>query len=370
MRIGVPQEIRVCEYRVALTPAAVHRLVCAGHDVYVERGAGLGSGIMDSQFADAGAVLLGDHAEVFETATLVVKVKEPVPEEYALIRSDHIVFTYFHFAASRELTEAMIESGAMCVAYETVRDSEGRLPLLIPMSEVAGRMAVQEGAKCLEGPALGRGILLGGVPGVERGHVTVLGGGVAGSCAARMAAGLGADVTVLDVDLNRLRYLAEVIPSNVTLLFSSQYAIEDELRQADLLIGGVLVPGARTPRLVTREMLALMKPGAVIVDVSVDQGGCIETTKPTTHSDPTYVIDGIVHYCVANMPGAVGRTSTFALANATVPYLLALADAGAEGLARDDSGLLSGVNIARGKVTQRGVGEAFGLPYVEPRDVL
>ena len=370
MRIGVPRELKVCEYRVAATPAVVHALVAAGHEVYVEREAGLGSGILDSQFSEAGAILLDTHEEVFRTAALIVKVKEPLPNEYALIRPEQIIFTYFHFAASRQLTEAMIGAGATCVAYETVTDAQGRLPLLIPMSEIAGRMAVQEGAKCLERPTMGRGILLGGVPGVERGHVTVLGGGVVGSCAARVAAGLGANVTLLDIDLHRLRYLAEVMPSNVTLLFSSSYAIEGEIARADLLIGGVLMPGARTPRLVTCEMLALMKPGAVVVDVSVDQGGCMETTRPTTHSDPTYVVDGVVHYCVANMPGAVGRTSTYALTNATLPYILELAAEGLGGIAQGKAGdLLSGLNIVRGKVTHRGVAETFGVTYCDPRAI-
>ncbi len=370
MRIGIPRETKTDEYRVAATPAVVDALVRAGHEVFVEREAGVGSGLPDAEFARAGAVMVEGHAEVFAAATLIVKVKEPIAEEYALLRPEHIVFTYFHFAASRELTEAMLRSGAVCIAYETVTDGAGRLPLLVPMSEVAGRMAVLEGAKCLERPAQGRGVLLGGVPGVARGHVTVLGGGVAGSSAARLAAGLGANVTVLDVNLDRLRYLAEVLPANVTTLRSSGYAIEDELRVADLVIGGVLIPGARTPRLVTRDMLALMKPGAVIVDVSVDQGGCVETTHPTTHSDPTYMVDGVLHYCVANMPGAVSHTSTFALTNATFPYLLALANDGIAGVMQEEGGLLAGVSIARGQVTQANVAQAFGMPWVAPQEVL
>jgi len=370
MRIGVPKEIKESEYRVAVTPAGVYELTRAGHEVCVEKGAGLGSGITDDEFRKAGARVIDAHAGVYAGAEMVMKVKEPLPEEYPLVTGKHLVFTYFHFAASRELTDAMLKSGAACVAYETVTDSRGGLPLLVPMSEVAGRMAIQEGAKYLESPMMGRGILLGGVPGVERGHVTILGGGVVGSNAARVAAGLGADVVVLDVDLNRLRHLADIMPANVSVMYSNRYTIDEQLRRADLVVGAVLIPGTRAPRLVTREHLSTMKSGAVIVDVAVDQGGCVETMKPTTHGNPVFLVDGVVHYGVANMPGAVGRTSTYALTNATLPYAMELAGRGLNDAVRANPGLMAGLNVIHGKVTYRGVAEAFGLDCTAPQEAL
>ncbi len=366
MKIGIPKEIKSNEHRVAATPAGVLEMSRSGHTVIVEKTAGLGSGITDDQFVKAGASIADTHEQVFAQTDMIIKVKEPLKEEYGLIRSDHLVFTYFHFAAARELTDGMISSGAACVAYETVTDPDGSLPLLVPMSEVAGRMSVQEGAKYLEKPMMGRGILLGGVPGVERGQVLVLGGGVVGASAARMAAGLGADVALLDISLPRLRHLAEVMPANVQLLHSNHYNIEEQLCLADLLIGAVLIPGAVAPRLVTRKMLSLMKPGAVIVDVAVDQGGCIETIHPTTHADPTYLVDGIVHYGVANMPGAVGRTSTFALTNATLPFVLELAGKGLARAVKTSPALADGLNIIDGKVTHPAVAKAFDMPFVDP----
>jgi len=370
MRIGVPKEIKESEYRVAITPGGVYELASAGHEVSVEKGAGLGSGIMDEEFKKAGARLIDTHAEVFAGAELIMKVKEPLPEEYPLITEKHLIFTYFHFAAARELTDAMLKSGTACVAYETVTDARGGLPLLVPMSEVAGRMAIQEGAKYLEKPMMGRGILLGGVPGVERGHVTILGGGVVGSNAARMAAGLGADVVILDVDLNRLRRLEEIMPANVSLMHSNRFMIDEQIRRADLLVGAVLIPGTRAPLLVTRDHLSTMKPGAVIVDVAVDQGGCVETMKPTTHAKPVFLVSNVVHYGVANMPGAVGRTSTYALTNATLPYAMELAGRGLREAVRANSGLMAGLNIFHGKVTYRGVAEAFNLGYTAPQEAL
>ncbi|MCA8945722.1 MAG: alanine dehydrogenase, partial [Planctomycetes bacterium] len=304
MKVGIPREIKDHEYRVGMVPAGVHALTQAGHQVFVEVGAGLGSGILDEDFEAAGAKLLATAKEVFDAADMIVKVKEPQPVEYELIKKDQIVYTYFHFAASKELTEGMLKTGAVCVAYETMEDKRGTLPLLTPMSEVAGRMSVQEGAKYLERPTEGRGILLGGVPGVEPGKVVIIGGGVVGTNAAKMAAGIGARVTIMDVSLDRLRYLDDVLAANVVEIYSNAYNIREEIRTADLVIGAVLIPGAKAPSLIRREDLADMKQGAVIVDVAVDQGGCVETTKATTHSNPTYIIDGVVHYCVANMPGA------------------------------------------------------------------
>ncbi len=363
MRVGVPREIKSNEHRVAMVPAGVDALVRAGHEVLVSQDGGVGSGIADQEYLDAGARVARDNAEVFAWADMIVKVKEPLPEEYGLIRKGQTVFTYFHFAASQELTEGMMKSGATCIAYETIEDRQGRLPLLTPMSEVAGRMAIQEGAKYLEKPMMGRGILLGGVPGVEPAYVVVVGGGVVGQNAAKIAAGLGANVAILDVSLDRLRYLDEIMPENVTTLFSTAYAIREQVRRADLLVGAVLTTGARAPRLVPREYLKEMKHGAVIVDVAIDQGGCVETARPTTHQDPTYVIDGIVHYCVANMPGAVGRTSTYALTNATLPFALKIAKHGALAAARNDPLFAKGINVIDGKITYEPVAEAFGLPY-------
>ena len=326
MIIGVPTEVKTDEYRVAMLPVGVEELVSRGHQVLIQAGAGLGSGLGDHEYLRAGAELATSGEEVFRRADLIVKVKEPQPQEYGLIRPGQLVFTYFHFAASRELTDAMLGTGATCLAYETLRDHRGQLPLLTPMSEVAGRMSIQEGAKYLERPQMGRGILLGGVPGVAPAHITVLGGGIVGANAARIAAGFQADVAILDVDLLRLRYLDDVMPANVNMLYSDRHTIAEQLARADLVIGSVLIPGAKAPQLVRAEDLKQMKQGSVVIDVAVDQGGCFETSRPTTHSDPTYIVDEVVHYCVSNMPGAVGRTSTFALCNATLNWVLRLAE--------------------------------------------
>jgi alanine dehydrogenase len=359
MIIGVPTEIKTDEYRVAMLPVGVEELVARGHTVIVQSGAGLGSGLADHDYLRAGAQMAASGSDVFDRADLIVKVKEPQSKEYDLIRPGQIVFTYFHFAASRSLTDAMIDSGATCFAYETLRDDNGRLPLLTPMSEVAGRMSIQEGAKYLERPQMGRGILLGGVPGVAPAHITVLGGGVVGANAARIAAGFQADVSILDVDLDRLRYLDDVMPANVNTLYSDRHTILDELRLADLVIGSVLIPGAKAPQLVKAADLKLMKPGSVVIDVAVDQGGCVETSRPTTHSDPTYLVDGVVHYCVANMPGAVGRTSTFALCNATLRWVARLAELGCEAAIEAAGPLKEAVNVHDGQVTNEAVAAAF-----------
>jgi len=370
MIVGTPREIKDGEYRVALVPAGVEQLRKAGHEVLIERSAGTGTGISDEQCGEAGAEIVETAEEVYRRADMIVKVKEPLPQEYPLIRPGQIVFTYFHFAASEELTRAMIKSGAVCVAYETVELPDGSLPLLAPMSEVAGRMAVQQGAKHLERPMQGRGILLGGVPGVAPAHVVILGGGVVGSNAARVAAGMGADVTVLDINLERLRYLDDVMSRNVTTLYSNVYTIREKLKEADLLIGAVLVRGARAPVLVTRDMLKLMKPGAVIVDVAVDQGGCVETIHPTTHSDPTYVVEGVVHYAVANMPGAVPVTSTYALTNETLPYVLQLANDGYPRAVLSNPALEAGLSIVEGRVVMGAIAEQYGLPRTPVEEVL
>lgn len=370
MIVGVPREIKPSENRVALIPAGVESLVRGGHAVLVESQAGEGSGFRDAAYESAGAEIVDGADDLWERAELVVKVKEPIAPEYDRLRPDHVVFTYFHFAASEELTRAVLASGATAVAYETVQLPSGELPLLTPMSEVAGRMAVQEGARYLEKPLGGRGVLLGGVPGVPPGEVVVLGGGVVGSNAARLAAGLGARVTVLDINLNRLRFLSEVMPANVELVYSNRPNVREAAARADLLIGAVLVPGAKAPHLIKREDLKLMKAGSVIVDVAVDQGGCIETARPTTHDDPIYVVEGVVHYCVANMPGAVPHTSTLALTNATFPYLLKLANRGWREACRADHALALGVNMVDGVVTCRGVAEAFDLEHVAIEDVL
>jgi alanine dehydrogenase len=359
MKIGVPTEIKPSENRVAMTPHGVDVLVRDGHDVFVQAGAGLGSGLTDEEFTAAGAKLLPDADAVFETADMIVKVKEPIEEEYARIRPGQVLFTYFHFAASETLTDAMIKSNATCIAYETV-EVGGALPLLTPMSEVAGRMSVQEGAKYLEKPQGGRGVLLGGVPGVLPGRVLILGGGVVGINAAKMACGLGANVTIMDLDMDRLRYLDDVMPANVTTRYSNRLAILEELPSADLVIGGVLITGHKAPSLITREDLALLPQGAVICDVAVDQGGCVETIHPTTHLDPVYEVDGIVHYAVANMPGAVPRTSTFALTNVTLPYARTLARDGTRKALADDPCLALGANVVNGAITHEGVSEAFG----------
>lgn len=363
MIIGVPKEIKPDEYRVAVTPAGVEQLKRNGHRVLIERGAGVGSGIADEDFEAYGAEMISTAAEVWAQSELICKVKEPLAPEIKEIRENQVVFTYFHFAADRELTEGVRDSKCIAIAYETIEDRQGHLPLLAPMSEVAGKMSVQEGAKYLEKPMEGRGILLGGVPGVEPANVLVLGGGIVGTCAARLASGLGANVVLMDIDLYRLRYLDEVMPANVMTVFSTDESIRRHLKTADLVIGAVLIPGARCPNLVRRDYLKLMQPGSVIVDVGVDQGGCCETTKPTTHKNPTFVVDGVVHYCVANMPGAVGRTSTFGLTNATMPYLVKLATQGWEKACLDDPGLAKGVNMLRGTITNQPVAEAFDLPF-------
>jgi alanine dehydrogenase len=363
MIVGVPTEIKNNEYRVAVVPAGVEALVEAGHEVVVERGAGLGTSIEDAEYEAAGATIVPDAAAIFSRADLVCKVKEPMEAEYALLRPGQIVFTYFHFAASEQLTKAMVESGAVCVAYETIQLPDGTLPLLTPMSEVAGRMAIQEGAKFLERPMEGRGILLAGVPGVPPANVVILGGGVVGANAAKIAAGFGANVYILDINMERLRYLDDVMPPNVTTVFSNRINIASLLPGADLVIGGVLRKGAKAPVLVNREMLKVMKKGSVIVDVAVDQGGCFETTRATTHSEPTYMVEGVVHYCVANMPGAVAGTSTYALTNETLPYLRRLANKGWRQAARESAALRMGVNIAEGKTYLADIAEQFGLPH-------
>ncbi|MBI4545551.1 MAG: alanine dehydrogenase [Gemmatimonadetes bacterium] len=370
MTIGVPKEIKPAEYRVALLPGGADALGHAGHRVLVQRGAGEGSGFEDAAYEAAGATLVDRPAEIWADAEMILKVKEPIEAEWPRMRPEQVLFTYFHFAASETLTRAIMTSGAVAIAYETVQLPTGELPLLTPMSEVAGRMAVQEGAKYLEKFFGGAGILLGGVPGVEPATVVVLGGGIVGSNAARMAAGLGAHVVILDVSLNRLRYLADVMPANVTLLYSNRYNLLAQLEEADLLIGAVLLPGAKAPNLVRREDLKRMKPGSVIVDVAVDQGGCVETIRPTTHEDPIYVVDGVIHYGVANMPGAVPRTSALALTNATFPYTLTLANKGWRKACQEDRALALGLNVVGGRVTYPGVAEAFGLEYTAVEDLL
>jgi alanine dehydrogenase len=363
MIVGVPKETKRDEYRVGLLPVGAEELTRAGHRVLVEAGAGLGSGLADNDYTKAGAELVDVPGELYGRADMIVKVKEPQTAEIPMLRRGQIVFTYFHLAADRHLTESLLQSGCVAVAYETLRDEHGRLPLLTPMSEVAGRMSVQEGAKYLERPQMGRGILLGGVPGVEPAHITILGGGVVGANAARIAAGFRADIGLLDVNMDRLRYLDDVMPPNVTVLFSDRHTIREQLRRADLVIGSVLVPGAKAPCLVEREDLKLMKPGSVIVDVAVDQGGCVETTHPTTHSDPTFVVDEVLHYCVANMPGAVGRTSTFALCNVTLPWVLQIANRGLLAAAAALPPVARAINILEGEVTNRPVAETFEMAY-------
>lgn len=362
MLIGVPKEIKPDEYRVAVTPAGAEMLTRMGHQLVIERGAGIGSGFTDDFYETAGARTLETSDEVWAEADMIMKVKEPIPEEHPKIRPGQVIFAYFHFAASEELTRAVVDSGAVAIAYETVELPSGELPLLTPMSEVAGRMAVQEGAKYLEKPQGGLGVLLGGVPGVLPGKVLILGGGVVGTHAAKMAAGLGARVAIMDINLDRLRYLADVMPANVHGLYSTRYAIRKQVEDADVIIGAVLIPGAKAPHLIAKEDLMLMRPGTVIVDVAVDQGGCVETIRPTTHQDPVYVVDDVIHYGVANMPGGVPRTSTLALTNATLPYALDLAGKGWRKACADDPALKLGVNVVEGHVTYPGVAEAFGMP--------
>lgn len=363
MKIGVPKEIKNNENRVAMTPSGVREMIRHGHQVFVQHTAGEGSGFSDEDYRNAGAEILPTIEDTYKAADMIVKVKEPIEPEYKLVRKDQIVFTYFHFASDRELTIAMQESGAICIAYETVIGPQGGLPLLIPMSEVAGRMSVQEGARFLEKPQGGRGLLLGGVPGVKPAKVLILGAGVVGRNAALMAAGLGADVTITDISLPVLRHVAETMPANVKTLYSSRHNIEQELPATDLVIGSVLIPGAKAPHLITRDMLPLMRKGTVLVDVAIDQGGCFETSHATTHSDPIYEVDGIVHYAVANIPGAVPCTSTLALTNATLPYALRLADMGWKKACKADPGLAEGVNIVDGKITFEAVAKAWDLEY-------
>lgn len=370
MIIGVPKEIKNNENRVAVTPAGVSEFVKHGHTVYVQATAGEGSGFSNEEYVEAGAALLPTIEEVYAIADMIVKVKEPIESEYKLIKKDQLLFTYFHFASHQPLTNAMIESGAVCLAYETVEKADRSLPLLVPMSEVAGRMSVQEGAKYLEKPLGGRGILLGGVPGVKPANVVVLGGGIVGTQAAKMAAGLGAQVTIMDISIPRLRQLDDIMPANVQTLYSNTYNIKEAIKHADLVIGGVLIPGAKAPHLITKDMLKLMKKGAVLVDVAVDQGGCFETTKATTHAEPTYVIDNIIHYCVANMPGAVPYTSTLALTNATLPYAIQLANKGWKDACKNNAELRLGLNVVNGKVVYKGVSEAFNLPYTAVEEIL
>lgn len=370
MIIGVPKEIKNNENRVALTPAGVTELTKRGHDVRVQRTAGEGSGFPDAEYEAAGATMLATIEDTYAQAEMIMKVKEPIKSEYNLIRENQLLFTYFHFASGEELTHAMIERKAVCLAYETVERTDRSLPLLIPMSEVAGRMSIQEGAKYLEKPLKGRGILLGGVPGVPPAKVLILGGGIVGTQAAKMAAGLGADVTILDINLTRLRELSDIMPANVKTGMSNEYTIREMIKTSDLIVGAVLIPGAKAPHLITREMLKTMRAGTVLVDVAVDQGGCIETCKPTTHEDPTYIIDDVVHYCVANMPGAVPYTSTLALTNATLPYAIQLAGKGWQKACADNLELRLGLNVVNGKVVYKGVSDAFGLPYEDVSSVL
>ena len=370
MVIGVPKEIKNNENRVALTPAGVTELRKHGHTVYVQVNAGEGSGFEDEEYIQAGARMLPSIEAVYGIAEMIMKVKEPIASEYDLIKENQLLFTYFHFASSQELTHAMLAKEAVCLAYETVERPDRSLPLLVPMSEVAGRMAIQEGAKYLEKPLKGRGILLGGVPGVKPANVLILGGGIVGTQAAKMAAGLGAHVTIMDVSLARLRYLSDIMPPNVQTMMSNEYNIREMIKVCDLIVGAVLIPGAKAPHLITREMLKEMRAGTVLVDVAVDQGGCIETCHPTTHEDPTFIIDGVVHYCVANMPGAVPYTSTLALTNATLPYALQLANKGWQQACRDNNDLKLGLNVVEGKVVYQGVAEAWGLPLTAVNDVL
>ncbi|MDP8237716.1 MAG: alanine dehydrogenase [Candidatus Hatepunaea meridiana] len=373
MLIGIPKEIKSAERRIAMPPAGVEMLVKNGHKVLVEIDGGLGSGFSNDEYIKAGAEIASTAKAVWDQAEMIIKVKEPLPSEYGLIQPDQVLFTFFHFASSKELTNAILETGCVAVAYETVTDAKGRLPLLEPMSEVAGRLAVQEGAKYLEAPMGGRGVLLGGVPGVLPGEVVILGGGTVGINAAKMAAGLGAHVTILDININRLRYLDDVMPANVDNLFSNDSNIREALRKADLVVGAVLIPGAKAPHLVKREMLSLMKPRSMIVDVAIDQGGCVQTISehdPTTHAEPTFIVEDVMHYAVANMPGAVPLTSTLALTNATIPYALELANKGYLQAAIDDPGLMEGINMVNKKITCDGVSDAFDMPYTPVEEAL
>ena len=370
MIVGVPKEIKNNENRVALTPAGVAEMLKAGHTVYVQSTAGMGSGFCDEDYLHAGATILPTIEDVYAIAEMIIKVKEPIESEYKLIKEGQILFTYFHFASNKPLTDAMIGSKAICLAYETVEMADRSLPLLIPMSEVAGRMSIQEGAKYLEKTFGGYGVLLGGVAGVPPAKVLILGGGIVGTEAAKMAGGLGADVTIMDISLKRLRYLDDIMPANVKTLMSNEYNVREMVRNSDVIIGAVLIPGAITPKLVTRDMIPTMKPGTVMVDVAVDQGGCFETTVATTHDHPTFVIDHVIHYCVANMPGAVPRTSTLALTNATLPYAIQIANKGWKKACIDSEPLKKGLNVVNGKVVFKGVAEAFGLSYQDVQTIL
>jgi len=369
MIIGIPKEIKNNENRVSLTPSGASELLKSGHCVYVQKSAGCGSGYTDEDYEKAGAIILPTITDVYEKAEMIIKVKEPIEEEYALVKKGQILYTYFHFASGETLTNAMIKSGAVCLAYETVELPDHSLPLLTPMSEVAGRMAVQEGAKYLEKPFGGLGVLLGGVPGVPPAKVMVLGGGVVGTEAAKIAAGMGADVTIFDINLKRLRYLSDILPKNVKTMISSSYYIEEMVKTHDLIIGAVLIPGAKAPKLVTEKMIGTMRPGTVMVDVAVDQGGCFETTKATTHDNPVFNLNGVIHYCVANMPGAVPRTSTQALTNATLPFAIEIADKGWKKACMDNEALKKGLNIVDGKIVYKGVSDAFGLPFTSVESI-
>jgi len=370
MIVGILKEIKTEENRVCMTPAGVEVMKHNGHTLLVEKDAGIGSGFDDAAYVEAGAEIVGAAKEIFDRADMVMHVKEPLPAEYELIRDGQIVFTYLHLAAAEELTHALIKSRSINIAYETIQKTDGSLPLLTPMSEVAGRMAIQQGAKYLEMAQGGHGVLLGGVPGVDPGTVVVIGGGVVGTHAAKMACGLGAKVYILDMSLERLRYLSDIMPSNCFVLMSSPAAVRKLVKEADVVVGAVLVTGAKAPRLVTREMLKTMKPGAVLVDVAIDQGGCFETSKATTHGDPIYTVDGVVHYCVANMPGAVPKTSTMALTNATLPYAVQIANKGWEKAMKENPEIKLGANVIKGKVTYQGVADAFGLEYTPIEELL
>ncbi|GGD22018.1 alanine dehydrogenase [Hyunsoonleella pacifica] len=363
MKIGVPIEIKNNENRVGMTPSGVFELTKRNHTVFIQKDAGYNSGFPDEDYIDAGATILNTIEEVYDVAEMIVKVKEPIEKEYALIKEGQVVFTYFHFASSEVLTKAMVDSKAVCIAYETVEDKDGSLPLLIPMSEVAGRMSIQQGAKYLEKPIMGRGILLGGIPGVPPAKVLILGAGIVGVQAARMASGLGANVFILDINMKALRHVSETMPNNVISEFSSEYNIRKHVKDSDLIIGGVLIKGAKAPKLITKDMLKDMRPGTVMVDVAVDQGGCFETTKPTTHQDPTYIIDDVVHYSVANMPGAVPYTSTMGLTNVTLPYVIKLADMGWEKACEKNKSLAKGLNVVNGKIVYKEIAEAFDLEF-------
>jgi alanine dehydrogenase len=363
MIIGVPKEIKQDEYRVGMLPVGVEELTRCGHKVLIEVGAGLGSGLPDHDYLRHGAEVVAGPQEIYGRSEMIIKVKEPQAGELPLLRRGQIVFTYFHLAADRVLTEALLDTGCIAVAYETLRDEHGRLPLLIPMSEVAGRMSIQEGAKYLERPQMGRGILLAGVPGVQPAHITILGGGVVGANAARVAAGFRASIGLLDINMDRLRYLDDIMPPNVTVIYSDRHTIRDQLKMADLVIGAVLVPGAKAPRLIEEEDLRLMKPGSVIIDVAIDQGGCVATSRPTTHSNPTYLVNDVVHYCVTNIPGAVGRTSSFALCNVTLPWALQIANQGLLPAAKSLPPVARAINLFQGEITNRAVAETFAMPY-------